>query len=88
MDATRGIRGGRWARAPRGRGRPHGRAASAESAMGVPVPDDIVIGDGAPDQVDVGVEGRVAVPVQQLLPVDRARLQEIVRRLVSVTTRI
>ena len=45
MDATRGIRGGRWARAPRGRGRPHGRAASAESAMGVPVLDDIVFGD-------------------------------------------
>ena len=82
MDETRGIRGGRWARAPRGRGRPCGRAASAEPEIGVPIPDDIGIGDGTPVQVDVGVEGRVEVPVQQPLLVDRAGILEFLRELV------
>ena len=82
MDATRGIRGGRWARAPRGRGRPHVSVSSAESGIRVSAPGEIGIGDGAPVQIDGGAEGRVPVPAQQLLLVDRDRLHEIVRRLV------
>ena len=66
--------------APQGRGRPHVRASSAESEIGVPAPDGIGIRDGAPVQGDA--VGRVEVPVQPPLPVDWARLQEIVSRLV------
>ena len=68
--------------ASRGRGRPHIRASSTESEIRGPAPDGTGIGDGAPVQADVGVLGGGTVPVQQPIPVDSDRLQEIVRRLV------
>ena len=70
MVETQGIRGGRWARAPRGRGRRGGRTTSVESEVRAPIQDD------------VGDEGGAEVPVQQPLHVDRAGLLEMMRELV------
>ena len=67
MVETRGTRGGRRGRAPRGRGRRGGRTTPVESEIRIPVPED---------------EGGAEIPVQQPITVDRAGLLEMMRELV------
>ena len=85
MVETRASSGGRGGRSPRGRGRRGGRTTPVGHGVEMPVLEagGIGIGDGAPAPVEVGISGGVESFVQPPLPDDRARLQEIVRRLVG-----
>ena len=67
MVDTRGSRGGRVGRPPRGRGRRGGRSAPDEPEARMPAPE----ADGAGD--------RVEAPAQQPVLVDPAVLREMLR---------
>ena len=76
MVETRGTRGGRRGRAPRGRGRRGGRITSAESEPRIPVQEDVVVEDRAETPIQ-----QPTPVVQQPIRVDQAGLLEMMRTL-------
>ena len=81
MVETRGTRGGRRGRAPRGRGRRGGRSTSAESEPRIPVQEEVVVEDRA----EIPLQQSTPV-VQQPITVDQAGLLEMMRALVRELT--
>ena len=77
MVETRGIRGGRRGRAPRGRGRRGGRTTPVESEIRIPIPEEVEDEGGA----EIPVQQPIPV-VQQPITVYRAGLPEMMRELV------
>ena len=78
MVETRGTRGGRRGRAPRGRGRLGGRSTSDESEPRILVQEEVVVEDRA----EIPIQQSTPV-VQQPITVDRAGLLEMMRELVQ-----